>query len=201
MNFDPDDKQHTLCFTGHRPSIVDSMEYSYFADPSQYDSKHEVWEQISKQIRNTVLLDTIQMFYIDYGIRQFITGGAIGFDQLATDTLIDFKRTFAPDICIVVARPFPSQPRLWPAHVKELYYEQLNNVDEVIDVNTDPYEKWKMHVRNKWMVDHSSFVISMRVAHATTGGTVACMSYAMKQNIPIWNIDPVDGSSGFIGEV
>ena len=74
----------TAAFTGHR-----------FIDASQK-------EHVKKLLSNAVL-DAY-----GHGIRNFISGFAIGFDMMAAETIVSLKRSY-PDIALIAAIPFKEQ--------------------------------------------------------------------------------------------
>ena len=77
----------SICFTGHRPNKLGNC-YSLTNNQSKYiHSKLE-----------PILIDLIK----DEGVEQFISGGAIGFDQIAFWTVRGLKKTYYPNIKILL---------------------------------------------------------------------------------------------------
>lgn len=165
----------TACFTGHRPAALQELGFT------ENDIEHNI-----KDFLRTAILT----MYRTYNIRNFITGGAIGVDQWAADEVHAARETFS-DIRSIIARPFPSQYIKWPPHIQSKFRTMCMDADELIDVNPDPYAAWKMHARNAWMVNNSSFVIAVHIEGKNNGGTYACLQYAERKNVRIYYIDPM----------
>lgn len=166
---------YTACFTGHR---IAAFEKQFSQDSRGVE-----------EIVFSLLKRAIMMVY-DQGVRTFISGGAIGVDQWAISVLLDLRLQY-PDIRIIVAKPFPSQDKVWPPFVQEKFAYLCSQVDEVISVSEDPYQAWKMHVRNAWMVDHSGTIIAVKMDDVNSGGTASCLAYAQKKGLNIVHIEPI----------
>lgn len=156
----------TLCFTGHR-------------NIAHYDA---TWinQQLVEQIK----------IAISDGCDSFISGGAIGIDQIAATLVIGMKQT--NKVKLVIARPFPSQSSIWPQRAIETYRDLLSKTDFIYDVNNDPKDRYEairfLQTRNEWMVNQSNRIIA--VWDGNNGGTANCFRYAMKQRKDIVHIDP-----------
>ncbi|WP_240636512.1 SLOG family protein [Paenibacillus silvae] len=87
-------ERKTVSFTGHRPNKLGNC-YSLTDERSKY----------IKNKLNPVLVDLIK----NDGIERFISGGAIGFDQIAFWTVQGLKKTNYPSIKNIVAVPFKNQ--------------------------------------------------------------------------------------------
>lgn len=169
------DKAKTACFTGHRIAAFQYLGMS----------------ASNVKLQMCMLLEKAIIEAYEKGYRNFISGGAIGVDQWAMEVLIYLKTKFEySDIKLIVARPFPSQACKWPIFGQEEYLKLCEGADEIIDVSEDPYQVWKMHQRNAWMVDHSSLLIAVKFENVTSGGTASCFGYARKQGLNIVHIDP-----------
>lgn len=156
----------TACFTGPRPKNIPR------------GSEEWINSQLVKAIERA----------IKKGYKCFISGGAVGVDQMAARCVI-LARAFYPDVELTIARPFPSQDAVWPPHVKVKFKELLDAANQVIDVSEDPYTPQKMQIRNQWMVDHSHVVIA--VSSRGPGGTWNCIKYALSKDKSVLRIDPL----------
>lgn len=172
----------TVCFTGHRPK---SMGTSYDgSDP-----------------KGKAIIDALQAAIyqaVAIGVREFISGGAVGVDQWAAEKVLAAKVPF-PDLRLVIARPFPSQSAAWPERGRQYFDGLLKRADRVVDVSPDPYSASKMIVRDHWMVDQSRFVIAVwnGVMPSGTGATVA---YAESQGKSVMRYNPERRLWAWIGE-
>ncbi len=149
----------TCCFTGHRVIPVSELD--------------EVKEKLINSIYNL----------IDEGVTHFIAGGALGFDSLAAETILEIKKT--KDITLEIAVPCLGQENKWNKNQKERYKNILEKADKVT-VLSEKYVTGCMHARNKYMVDSSEIVITYYRGKA--GGTHKTYFYAELQNKRIINV-------------
>lgn len=156
-----ENKSETVCFSGHR--IL-------------HDPQETVTQQLENAIRNC----------IEDGKTTFMTGGAIGFDTLAAETVIELRKIY-PDIRLVIALPCPPEQQTikWTANQKEKYNEILNLADEV-KILTPDYTDGCMLSRNKYMVDNSSTLICY--LRSPRGGTKYTGNYAKKSGLVLLEI-------------
>lgn len=161
-----------LCFTGHRPNKLGG-----YSGERAETIQSGIFEALVTAITNAVTS----------GFDTFISGGALGVDQIAAEAVLYVKEKH-PDIKLIIARPFPSQSCKWPEYRQEGFKNMCNTADEVIDVSSDPFTPQKMQLRNEWMVDKSSAVIA--VYNGGYGGTDNCIKYAQKKFKPILMINP-----------
>lgn len=160
--------EKSICFTGHRPTKIGGYGKS----------------ELKTWVREQLTIAIIKAYH--KGNKTFISGGAIGTDQIAAEIVMELKEAL-PDIRLIIARPFPSQSSKWPQHVQEKFNHICNNADKVIDVSPDPFTKEKMQIRNEWMVDNSIGVIA--VWDGSGGGTGNCIKYARDKR-HIYHINP-----------
>ena len=145
---DPTDKslpgaarEATCCFTGHRNLPPDRL--PVIAEKTAH------------------VLDVL----IRAGFRWFIAGGALGYDTLAEQIVIE-KRRDHPDIRLILALPCRDQTALWLRLPKDKRNECLREyqrlkgqADEIHYVN-DFYFEGCMRERNLYMVERSSFCVA-----------------------------------------
>ena len=157
---------YAVCITGHRPPGL----------PGGYDGSDDL---------STFICSVVEQFYTQ-GYRKFVSGGALGADQIFARAVLMNKH---PDIELIIARPFPSQASKWPDKSQQEFERICTAADEIVDVSPDPYSPAKMQIRNKWMVDHSGCVIALWNGKES-GGTWNCLSYAREQGKTIYHINP-----------
>lgn len=162
----------TLCFTGHRPQKLGGF----------YGEK-ALAIQVPLQKR---LIDIIHRA-IEAGFDTFISGGALGVDQMAIEAVLHHKQAGAT-IKLIIARPFPSQGSKWPEAAQKKLANHCQAADEVVDVSPDPYEREKMSTRNEWMVDRSNAVVA--VYNGGHGGTGNCVTYARGKYTSVLVVNP-----------
>ena len=122
---------------------------------------------------------------IEAGVTNFITGGALGFDTIAAETVLNLRDTEFPHITLSLALPCIEQTKGWKPYQKENYDLILNMADSIHYVSRD-YTPECMMKRNKYMIDNSSYCIFYLLN--TRSGTYKTVSYAMEQNLELINI-------------
>lgn len=162
----------TACFTGHR--------------------------SIPKAEQEAVLqrLDAVLERLYSRGYRDFISGGALGFDTLAAEAVLRMKVRCA-DARLILAIPCVTQSAKWSANDTQRYERLLYAADE-LKVLSQFYYDGCMLVRNRYMVDQSSFCIAY-LTHMR-GGTMSTVSYAMQQECPVLNVAMADACGRFCQE-
>lgn len=150
-------RAQTCCFTGHR----------HIAQ----DEKQEVKRQLERVLRSL----------IGEGIRYFGSGGARGFDLMAADVVLQFKKEF-PHIRLIMVLPCRDQTRGWRWEDIRHYESILSQADKVVYVQ-EKYSPGCMQKRNRHLVEYSSVC----VAYCTrdTGGTAYTIRYACQKGLKI----------------
>lgn len=155
-----DFKSKTVCFTGHRN-----------IPPEQLDV-------VARRLRNTLLE------LIENGYRYFGAGGALGFDTLAAQTVLELKAQHE-DVKLILVLPCLSQTRGWSARDVEIYDDIKSKADKVVYTSQE-YTKGCMHKRNRHLVDNSSVCVCYLTE--STGGTAYTVGYARKNNVSVINV-------------
>ena len=92
------------------------------------------------------------------GCRDFLSGGAIGFDTLAAREVIRFRISH-PDVRLVMILPCISQDDRWTEAQRNAYSYVLSNADETVYVNEE-YTSGCMRERNFVLADRADILIS-----------------------------------------
>ena len=150
----------TVCFTGHR-----SIE------------RHHV-------SRIAVTLDTILRSLIEHGVNEFYAGGAMGFDTIASLSVINLKKDF-PDIKLNLVLPCKNQTKMWNDKDREIYNAILGHADSVEYVH-EHYTSYCMHERNRRLVGLAEICVAY--CEHSGGGSAYTMSYALKNELEVINI-------------
>ena len=156
-------KNQTVCFTGHRK-----------IPPEQVDA-------LTRQLKSTL----IQL--ISDGYRYFGAGGALGYDTLAAQTVLELKTQY-PDVKLILVLPCLSQTRGWSARDIEIYEDIENKADKVVYTSQE-YTKGCMHKRNRHLVDNSSVCVCYLTE--STGGTAYTVDYARKNQLTVINLGEI----------
>ena len=165
-------QRQTCCFTGHRVIPADEAD-----------------------ALRARLLPVLERLYRD-GWRCFWCGGAMGFDTLAAQCVLSL-RDVHPDVRLQLALPCGTQTERWPEKDRALYEALKSRADEV-RVLSPHYYNGCMMVRNRFMCDRSSLVISYLTA--MRGGTLSTVSYAVQCRLPVLNLGVPGMAEAFVAE-
>lgn len=155
-----DMKAATCCFTGHRKiSITD------------YDIiKMRLQASVEIAIKN--------------GYRFFGAGGALGFDTLSAQTILNLKKKY-PQIRLILVLPCITQTLGWKeSDIDE--YERIKSLADKVVYTSKEYSYGCMHKRNRHLVDYSSLCICYLTENK--GGTAYTVKYAESKGVSVINI-------------
>lgn len=153
-------KENTCCFTGHRRIA------SGDAEPLRELLKKE----IAHQIKN--------------GKNVFCAGGALGFDTLAAECVLEAKSKNA-DVKLLLFLPHREQASSWTESDKLRYADILRRADG-ISYACEEYVHGCMFTRNRRLCDASSVCIAF-LEHGS-GGTFYTVKYARSCGLEIVNL-------------
>ena len=167
--------EKTACFTGRRPKYL----FGYNDD--------------SSYLKLTIYTYKVIKDAYDKGYRNFITGGAQGFDQLAFRAVNALKKEHPNEnIKNILYLPCKSQSDKWGKDGlfgSDNYKKMLNMADKIRYIS-DEYTNTCLMDRNKAMIDDSSLVIALyddknwdndkRVR--STSGTLNALNYAKNKH-------------------
>lgn len=146
------DKAKTCCFTGHR--TIPKTQFGL------------IRANLARAIRNLY----------EEGYRHFVAGGALGFDTVAAETVLAFRRHY-PDITLTLMLPCADQDTKWSSEQKAVYEKQKKEADEVICLSQHYYDGC-MQKRNQAMVDASSVCIAYLTKLRSGAGQTVRMAHA-----------------------
>lgn len=120
---------------------------------------------------------------IERGVVFFGNGAALGFDQMAAETVLRLKEDY-PHIRLVMVLPCPpeQQSSYWNDEQKKRYYEILEQADKVRILSPQYTEKCMLD-RNRHMVDNSAYLICY--LREQRGGTFYTVNYAERKGLEI----------------
>ncbi|MBQ8003827.1 MAG: DUF1273 family protein [Oscillospiraceae bacterium] len=130
-----------------------------------------------------LLSDTVDTL-ISSGVTRFCSGGAMGFDLLAAELILEKKKNGA-EISLSMILPCRNQSDRWPAATRRRYDAVLQSADEVIYV-ADNYNQFCMHLRNRRLVDEADILLCYLVREAS--GTAFTRNYAIDRDKKIINL-------------
>lgn len=118
------------------------------------------------------------------GTSGFLCGGAMGFDTLAAEMVLEARSRF-PEVTLTLALPCPEQADRWPPRARQEYEAIREAADEVVYLS-DRYTRFCMMQRNRYLVDHASLLLCYLTK--PTGGTAGTVKYALQKGVPVVNL-------------
>ncbi len=152
-------REHTVCFTGHRAVS-------------------------SKDTDSRQRLETLIGELYLRGYRDFLCGGAVGFDTIAAEYVTRFREDH-PDVRLIYCLPCADQSARWKK-ADAARYERLLYLGDEIRVLSPSYYEGCMQARNAYMVDRS--YVCVAYMSRLRGGTLSTVRYALSQDVPVVNI-------------
>ena len=161
-------KFKACCFTGHRPEKMN------FSLEQPNPKKYALEERLSAAISGMAAK----------GAKVFYCGCARGFDLVAADLVLKYKKT-DPEVKLVCVMPFGEMKNNLKGYWRKLFESVLSGCDEKVVVS-ESYTPWCYDERNRYMVDNSDAVITYW--DGGKGGTENTIRYAKRKHVPIINI-------------
>lgn len=153
-------KEQTVCFTGHRKIPLMQL------------------HTIKKRLRNEIVS------LVEQGYRYFGAGGALGFDTIAAQEVLEVKQEH-PQVRLILVLPCLSQADRWSDKDKAVYEEIKAKADKVVYTSQE-YTRDCMFKRNRHLVDNSSVCVCYLTEQS--GGTAYTVDYARKKGLSIVNL-------------
>ena len=152
---------------------------------SCFFSGHRILEKKEAQLMKSLLREEI-LNKINDGVTRFIAGGAIGFDTLAAEQVIDIKQDY-PQVQLVLYLPCKNHFARWGQKDVERFDEITKHADEIKYVYQGKYIPGCMQMRNNAMVKDSDCGI-VYLANRMGSGSAQTASHAKEKGIPFVNI-------------
>lgn len=123
------------------------------------------------------------------GVKYFGVGGAVGFDMIVAEYLLDLRDRQGKKIKIISVLPFPDWREKW--NKDEIWrQDQIMRRSDKVTFVRDAYCKDVYLIRDRKLVDESGYCISY--CNRRTGGTAYTVRYAMKQGLQVFNASSWD---------
>ncbi len=120
------------------------------------------------------------------GARSFFSGGAVGFDTLAAETVLELKKTYS-DIRLCLVLPCRSQDEKWSGEAKANYARLLRAADS-IEYVSESYTYDCMKKRNQRLVDACDCLIAY--AYRVYSGAYQTIRMANREGKTVYNLYP-----------
>ena len=150
-------KNRTCCFTGHR----------YLPEKELPAIKKHLTQQIQDLIKK--------------GVIYFGCGGALGFDMLCEQLILELKQKY-PHIYLILVLPCHDQAKFWNENDIQKYNFFLSQADKIVYIS-ERYYNGCMQKRNRHLVDNSGYCICY--LRNSKSGTKQTVDYALKSGVNI----------------
>ncbi len=130
------------------------------------------------------LMDRALSSMIHQGVRDFRTGGALGFDTLAALKVLDLRERYG-DVRLHLYLPCRDQDERWSERDRQIYRGILERADDALCLH-EAYTRGCMLARNRAMVKDSAYCIAFCTEER--GGTAYTVRYAKAQGVPVINL-------------
>lgn len=147
----------SCCFTGHRHIPPEAL--------------------VALKIESDVTLRRL----IAKGVQEFYCGGALGFDTLAAQSVLQLKKTF-PFVRLHFILPCKSQTQYWSDADRQVYSYLLSHADSV-QCLYEEYRKNCMYERNRELVKCADVCVCY--LKEENSGTAFTVALAAKRNLKV----------------
>lgn len=147
----------TCCFTGHR-----SERLSF-----KYEERHPDCLRLKELLRQEMV-----RLITEEKVTHFITGMALGIDQICAEIVLELKETY-PQVKLECAIPYEEQAAKWTVPQRDRYFDIIVRSDRETQLQ-GAYTKDCMEKRNHYMVEKSGHVLAVwdGAGRSGTGQTV-----------------------------
>ena len=161
-------EQQTCCLTGHR--VIPPGEE----------------KKIMVRARN-ILLRLIR----EQNVRYFGVGGAVGFDMMAAEYLLDLKAHKEHRLKIISVLPYPAwrETEDWTDELRRREENILRACDKVVYVRPE-FETGVFLLRDRKLVDGSAYCVSY--CNRPRTGTAYTVKYALSRGVKVFNASSFD---------
>lgn len=151
------DRNYTCCFTGHRVLPPEDL-------------------AVLPQVLSRCIADLAEM-----GLHTYVTGGALGFDTLASEAVLAAKSKF-PQLRLVVVAPHANQTAGW-SRENVLRYERIRDAADSFVILQTAYTPGCMQRRNRQLVDQSCLCLAY-CSHRPSGAGNT-IDYALREGLMV----------------
>ena len=163
----------TCAFTGYRPSKM----------PWGYDETDARCVEFRFRLREAL------EYLIGQGYTDFMSGGALGFDQMAARIVLSLREKY-PWVRLVMVIPFDGQADKWSREQRGRWLEIIEASDRVIRISHE-YDKGVFFKRNHYLVENADLLLA--AFDGQPGGTAGTVAYAKRHGVRVVRIAPVKG--------
>ena len=166
----PNSRGMRCAFTGYRPQKM----------PFGFNELDPRCLEFKNRLRNTIEM------LIWEGYAHFLSGGALGMDMYAAETVLELRQEY-PWIGLEIVVPYESQADNW-AEPYQVRYNMILDAADIITCTGHEYTKGALFRRNRYLVDNADLLLA--AYDGQPGGTQMTCDYARKAGVPVCLIRP-----------
>ena len=163
----------TCAFTGYRPSKM----------PWGYDETDTRCVEFRFRLREAL------EYLIGQGYTNFMSGGALGFDQMAAEIVLSLREKYSW-VRLIMVIPFDGQADKWSREQRERWLEIIEASDRVIRISHE-YDKGVFFKRNHYLVENADLLLA--AFDGQPGGTAGTVAYAKRHGVRVVRLAPAKG--------
>ena len=168
-------KRMSVCkpsaFTGYRPAKM----------PWGADEKDARCAEFRFRLRESL------EYLIGRGYADFLSGGALGFDQMAAEIVLSLREKY-PWVRLIMVIPFAGQADKWSEEQRRRWLSIIEASDKVVYVSHS-YDKGVFFRRNHYLVEHADLLLA--AFDGRPGGTANTVAYARQHGVRVARLAPV----------
>lgn len=162
-------------FTGHRPAKL----------PWGYDETTASCMEFKFRLRETL------EYLIGRGYADFMSGGALGFDMMASEIVLSLREKY-PWVRLTMVLPFDGQADKWPEEQQRRWLSIIEASDKVVHISHS-YDKGVYFRRNHYLVENADLLLA--AYDGQPGGTAGTVAYAKRHGVKVARLSPVKQSA------
>ncbi|MBR0367770.1 MAG: DUF1273 family protein [Clostridia bacterium] len=166
-------------FTGYRPAKM----------PWGYDEMDARCLEFKFRLRESL------EYLIGRGYVDFLSGGALGFDQMAAEIVLSLREKY-PWIRLIMVIPYDGQADRWTEDQRKRWLDIIEASDKVIHIS-HAYDKGVFFRRNHYMVERADLLLA--AYDGQPGGTAGTVDYAKRHGVRVVRIPPVKAPMRNVG--
>lgn len=128
-------------------------------------------------------------YLIGQGYTDFMSGGALGFDQMAAEIVLSLREKY-PWVRLIMVIPFDGQADKWSQEQRERWLSIIEASDKVIHIS-HAYDKGVFFRRNHYLVENANLLLA--AYDGQPGGTAGTVAYAKRHGVRVVRLAPVKG--------
>ena len=140
------------------------------------------------------LRDSLE-YLIGRGYVDFLSGGALGFDQMAAEIVLSLREKY-PWIRLIMVIPYDGQADKWTEDQRRRWLGIIEASDRVIHIS-HAYDKGVFFRRNHYMVEQADLLLA--AYDGQPGGTAGTVAYAKRHGVRVVRLPPVRASMRNVG--